>query len=238
MPERRLAGHPPSGRLIRYVRQAAEGLDFIHGRGIVHRDIKPENLLLFQGQVKIVDLGFARLAELDSQTNSVLGTPVYAPPEAFDRRLQPTVDIYCLAGTYIHLRTGQFPFGRDAYQVLQRKRDNDFQTGGAGTVGDRSPASRADRRSGPARLFDRRRTWPPRWPVRRNRPARQRPNRPTPAAPTSIPPPKPDAKAASRCLARPAQRFGTYHQLAGRHLRPHPRRRLSDGHAGRGERTK
>jgi eukaryotic-like serine/threonine-protein kinase len=120
----------PRDELLRYVRQTAEGLDYIHDGGIVHRDIKPENLLLFRGQVKIVDLGFARLAELDSQTNSVLGTPIYAPPEAFNQRLQNTVDIYCLAGTYIRLRTGQFPFGGDAHQILRRKRKNEFETSG------------------------------------------------------------------------------------------------------------
>ncbi|MEO8497668.1 MAG: protein kinase [Planctomycetota bacterium] len=96
----------PRGELLRYVEQAAKGLDFVNGKGIVHRDVKPDNLLLFQGQVKLIDFGFARLAEINSTTNSVLGTPVFAPPEASDQRLEPSIDIYCLAGTYIRLRTG------------------------------------------------------------------------------------------------------------------------------------
>ncbi len=120
----------PRDELLDYLQQAAEGLDFVNGRGIVLRDVKPDNILLFQGQVKLVDFGFARLAELDSQTNSVLGTPVFTPPEAHGKRLEPSVDIYCLAGSYIRLRTGQFPFGTDAKTLLGRKQSLDFQRAG------------------------------------------------------------------------------------------------------------
>lgn len=103
----------PRDELLCYLQHAAEGIDFLNNaQEIVHRDIKPENLLLFQGQVKLVDFGFARLAEARSVTNSVWGTPAYAPPEARNGRLQPNVDIYCLAATFYHLRTGRLPFGK------------------------------------------------------------------------------------------------------------------------------
>src|SRR5262249_52818156 len=38
----------PANDLIRYVREAASGIDYLNGQGpaVVHRDIKPENLLL------------------------------------------------------------------------------------------------------------------------------------------------------------------------------------------------
>jgi len=51
---------------VGYVIQAARGLEYANGKGIVHRDIKPANLLLgSDGQVKILDLGLARLRAAD-----------------------------------------------------------------------------------------------------------------------------------------------------------------------------
>lgn len=43
------------------MRQVLEGLQHIHGHGVVHRDLKPENILLDDNlNVKITDFGFAR----------------------------------------------------------------------------------------------------------------------------------------------------------------------------------
>ncbi len=102
------------------VRHAALGLAHAHENGMVHRDIKPSNLLLSKrGQVKILDLGLARLQS--ERTNDdisltvqgeVMGTPDYMAPEQWHsaHTAGPGADLYGLGCTLYHLLTGHPPF--------------------------------------------------------------------------------------------------------------------------------
>ena len=51
----------PAEQAINYVRQACEGLQYVHDQQIVHRDVKPQNLILAEQGVVLVDFGIARL---------------------------------------------------------------------------------------------------------------------------------------------------------------------------------
>jgi len=114
-------GIPPE-ELLRYMRDAAEGIDFLNGQGIYHRDIKPQNLLLFHGRVKLADLGLAKFAGASTASHTGSGTLGYLPPEAYDQhRLSKTVDLYSLAATYLKLRTGHEPFGENPTEIIQRQ---------------------------------------------------------------------------------------------------------------------
>jgi serine/threonine protein kinase len=69
--------------------QLARTLEFLHSRGVIHRDIKPSNVLLdAQGEVKVCDLGVARLQQLPGSLSVSpdmtlgIGTPSWMPPEA------------------------------------------------------------------------------------------------------------------------------------------------------------
>src|SRR5262249_8300024 len=80
----------PVDRALDYVLQAARGLEYAHGEGIIHRDIKPANLLLDKkGMIKILDMGLARIDEAAdvavaaglTGTGAIMGTVDYMSPE-------------------------------------------------------------------------------------------------------------------------------------------------------------
>jgi serine/threonine protein kinase len=110
---------------LRWLRDAAAGLDVAHAAGIVHRDVKPANLLLdAQGRVAVADFGIARLADDTqmTQTGQVLGTAAYLSPEqALGRPARPASDRYALAVVAYELLSGQRPFegGPPAAQLRQ-----------------------------------------------------------------------------------------------------------------------
>lgn len=75
-----------------------DGLQAIHGHGIVHRDIKPENILLDHNVPKIVDFGLARAVRMRGVSNSwdAKGTWAYMAQEQFInfRKTGEQADIY------------------------------------------------------------------------------------------------------------------------------------------------
>jgi serine/threonine protein kinase len=123
-------GPLPVPRACAYVRQAAEALQHAHEHGLVHRDVKPSNLLLTSaGQVKLLDLGLARLREDQpagddlTATGAILGTPDYMAPEQWDNThaVDIRADVYSLGCTLYHLLTARPPFSGPEHSSTARK---------------------------------------------------------------------------------------------------------------------
>jgi serine/threonine protein kinase/tetratricopeptide (TPR) repeat protein len=97
----------PARELLRYIKDAAEGLDSLHASGLIHRDVKPANLLYSHGHALVADCGLARY-QPDSicSQGSVAGTLAYMAPEAMQGRAKKESDLFGLAVTYAELRCG------------------------------------------------------------------------------------------------------------------------------------
>ena len=81
-------GPLPLADALNYTLQIANALTHAWEREVVHRDIKPSNILITpDGQAKLVDMGLARLEQLDDTANEetatgvTLGTFDYISPE-------------------------------------------------------------------------------------------------------------------------------------------------------------
>jgi serine/threonine protein kinase len=113
----------PRDDLLRYLRDAAEALDFMNEKyKLQHLDIKPRNLFLISDRVKVADFGLVKHLERQSSSGLLGGvTPLYAPPETFNGKISFTCDQYSLAIVYQELLTGQRPFaGKNVRQLAQQ----------------------------------------------------------------------------------------------------------------------
>ncbi len=88
-----------------------------HDSYIIHRDIKPQNVMILEdGKVKIMDFGIAMALNSNelTQTNSVMGSVHYLPPEqANGSGSTIKSDIYSLGILMYELLTGKVPFKGD-----------------------------------------------------------------------------------------------------------------------------
>lgn len=106
--------------------QLTSGIACAHDSYIIHRDIKPQNVMILEdGRVKITDFGIAialNSTEL-TQTNSVMGSVHYLPPEqANGSGATIKSDIYSLGILMYELLTGKLPFkGDNAVEIALKQ---------------------------------------------------------------------------------------------------------------------
>ena len=97
--------------------QLTSAIAHAHDSYIIHRDIKPQNVLILDdGMVKITDFGIAMALNSNelTQTNSVMGSVHYLPPEqANGSGSTIKSDIYSLGVLMFELLTGKVPFKGD-----------------------------------------------------------------------------------------------------------------------------
>ncbi|XP_063361380.1 serine/threonine-protein kinase STK11 [Cydia amplana] len=110
-----------------YFTQLLDGLEYLHGQGVVHKDIKPGNLLLtLDSTLKITDFGVAEALDMFSPEDTCYtgqGSPAFQPPEIANGAEQFSgfkVDIWSSGVTLYNMTTGRYPYeGDNVYRLLE-----------------------------------------------------------------------------------------------------------------------
>lgn len=102
---------------LKYIRQVASAIEYVHAQNINHLDIKPANILLdAQDNTILIDFGMSK--QYDATGSQTSTTPVgishgYAAIEQYRQggvsQFSPATDIYSLGATLYKLITGQTP---------------------------------------------------------------------------------------------------------------------------------
>lgn len=110
----------PIADACKVIVETCNALEYCQTKGLVHRDIKPSNIMIdTNGNVKLLDLGLARLHDSDGSsqreftaTGHAIGTADYVAPEQINdsRNVDARTDLYSLGCTFFKLLTGQPPF--------------------------------------------------------------------------------------------------------------------------------
>jgi len=110
-------GKLTTSEVVDIMSQIADGLSVAHDSYIIHRDIKPQNIMILEnGLVKITDFGIAMAMNATqlTQTNSVMGSVHYLPPEqASGKGSTLKSDIYSMGILMYELLTGVLPYRGD-----------------------------------------------------------------------------------------------------------------------------
>ena len=140
-------------RNIKWMRQLAHAVTYIHALALVHRDLKPDNILLSgNDDIKVGDFGLARdfpLRKEEDETwasyymSAKCGTLFYMAPEVFDGHYTEKADVFALGVLLyaIEEREGFEINTQKTYGIFVRLSDEELAPLGLQMYSDNTPIS-------------------------------------------------------------------------------------------------
>ena len=100
----------PIDDVVDWALQLCEVFVYLHQQSppVIYRDLKSENILLYDGKIKLIDFGIARIHKGTRESDTeLMGSPVTASPEHYGgAETDARSDIYTLGATIYELLTG------------------------------------------------------------------------------------------------------------------------------------
>lgn len=132
-------GPLPLDEALLVFKQVAEGLSYIHLKGLVHKDLKPGNIMLaklsLDGEdsgrtaVKILDFGISQFhiygdddPASKSSSQLIVGSPSYMSPEEWrGQEVTPRTDLYAFACSLYEVLTGSVPYQGETIEEIKEQ---------------------------------------------------------------------------------------------------------------------
>ena len=107
---------------LRWMRQIASAVDYLHNKEIIHRDLKPQNILLTSDEdIRIADFGLAKRFAQKSETKTQLeyyidygvGACCYTAPEIMNQHYTYKADIFSVGIVFHAIIERKYLFVQD-----------------------------------------------------------------------------------------------------------------------------
>ena len=108
-------------KIVDWVIEICEGLEYIHEKNIIIRDLKPQNIFLTKDEhIKLGEFGIDKVLDTKYQACNKIGTPTYFSPEIIeDKPFDYKSDIWNLGIILYELTQLKHPFINDEIGLIK-----------------------------------------------------------------------------------------------------------------------